>query len=141
MADSTFWWLLTGAAVTIELLTGTFYLLMLGLGLMAAALTAHLGLSLTVQMAVAAVAGAGAVVVCHQWHKKHPSPLGGGEDSSMNLDVGATVQIDHWNPDGTALVRYRGTQWTAIYRSGTTPQAGMHRVAQLSGSRLLVEPL
>ena len=29
MADSTLWWLLTGTAVAMELLTGTFYLLML----------------------------------------------------------------------------------------------------------------
>jgi membrane protein implicated in regulation of membrane protease activity len=28
MADSSIWWLLTGAAVAVELVTGTFYLLM-----------------------------------------------------------------------------------------------------------------
>ena len=141
MDDSTFWWLLAGAAVAIELLTGTFYLLMLGLGPMAAALTAHAGLSVTVQMAVAAVVGAGAVVACHQWRKRHLSPLVVGADGNMNLDVGATVQVDQWGPDGTALVRYRGTQWVAIYRSGTVPCTGMHRVTALVGSRLLVEPL
>jgi hypothetical protein len=32
MADSTVWWLLAGAAVAVELLTGTFYLLMLAIG-------------------------------------------------------------------------------------------------------------
>ena len=41
MADSTLWWLLAGAAVAVELLTGTFYLLMLGIG-MAVGLTAAL---------------------------------------------------------------------------------------------------
>ncbi|MFZ2989079.1 NfeD family protein, partial [Ideonella sp.] len=29
MADSTIWWLLAGGAVALELVTGTFYLLML----------------------------------------------------------------------------------------------------------------
>ncbi|TNF61541.1 MAG: NfeD family protein, partial [Burkholderiales bacterium] len=47
MADSTLWWLMTGAAVVLELLTGTFYLLMLAIGLAAGAVAAHLGLDLT----------------------------------------------------------------------------------------------
>ena len=33
MAESTIWWLLAGAAVALELVTGTFYLLMLAVGL------------------------------------------------------------------------------------------------------------
>ena len=41
MADSTLWWLLAGAAVAVELLTGTFYLLMFAIGLAAAAIAAH----------------------------------------------------------------------------------------------------
>ena len=43
MAESTIWWLCAGAAVAVELLTGTFYLLMLATGLAAAAVAAHLG--------------------------------------------------------------------------------------------------
>ena len=43
MEDSTLWWLAAGAAVIVELLTGTFYLLMLTLGLAAGALAAHAG--------------------------------------------------------------------------------------------------
>jgi membrane protein implicated in regulation of membrane protease activity len=45
MAETTIWWLLAGTAVAVELLTGTFYLLMLAIGLVAAALAAHAGLS------------------------------------------------------------------------------------------------
>ena len=33
MAMSTIWWLLAGGAVALELFTGTFYLLMVALGL------------------------------------------------------------------------------------------------------------
>ena len=35
MAEPTIWWMLAGAAVALELLTGTFYLLMFALGLFA----------------------------------------------------------------------------------------------------------
>jgi hypothetical protein len=59
----------------------------------------------------------------------------------VNLDVGETVMIDSWTTDGTAIVKYRGAQWTAIHRPGVTPSTGMHRVAELVGSRLLVDPL
>ena len=40
MAFSTVWWLVTGGLIAVELLTGTFYLLMLSLGAAAAALAA-----------------------------------------------------------------------------------------------------
>ena len=38
MAESTVWWLLAGVAVAAELVTGTFYLLMIALGLASGAL-------------------------------------------------------------------------------------------------------
>ena len=38
MNDSTVWWLVTGVLVAAELMTGTFYLLMLATGAAAAAL-------------------------------------------------------------------------------------------------------
>ena len=57
MEESTIWWLLAGGVVAAELLTGTFYLLMLAVGLAAAAIAAHLGLSTALQIVTAAVVG------------------------------------------------------------------------------------
>ena len=53
MEVSTLWWLATGAAVAVELATGTFYLLMFALGLAAAALATHAGLGMSTQFVVA----------------------------------------------------------------------------------------
>ena len=50
MTEPTIWWLLTGGAVAIELLTGTFYLLMLAIGMAAGAVTAHLGGGVVMQL-------------------------------------------------------------------------------------------
>ena len=61
MAPSTLWWLLAGAAIALELLTGTFYLLMLALGMAGAAVAAHLGAGTVVQLLIAAGVGGGAV--------------------------------------------------------------------------------
>jgi membrane protein implicated in regulation of membrane protease activity len=141
MAESTLWWLLAGGAVAVELVTGTFYLLMLAIGLAAGALAAHAGAGTVVQLLTAAAVGGSAVVAWYFVRKRKPGDPSARADRSVNMDVGETVHIDHWGADGTATVRYRGTAWTAIHREGITPSTGPHRVAELVGSRLLVDPV
>ncbi len=139
MAESTLWWLATGGVIAAELLTGTFYLLMLGIGCVAGALAAHLGCSPTVQIVLAAVIGGGAVVVWHlrQTHGHSEAPA--QSNANVNMDIGESIQVEAWNADGTADVHYRGARWTAIHRPGVTPSAGPHRVAEMVGSRLLLD--
>lgn len=139
MADSTWWWLLAGALVALELITGTFYLLMLALGAAAGAIAAHLGLPLTGQIVVAAVLGAASVAGWHLKSRRREGDPSVRSLRSVNLDVGELVQIDQWNPDGTATIKYRGAQWTVIQRAGNAPVPGSYRVAELVGNRLLVE--
>ena len=141
MEESTIWWLLAGGVIVAELLTGTFYLLMVALGLAAAALVAHTDLPLTGQIVTAAAVGGGAVVAWHYAKRRRPGDPSARADRSVNLDVGETIVIDSWNADGTTTVKYRGATWTAIHRPGVTPSTGMHRVTELVGSRLLVDPL
>lgn len=140
MDQPTMWWLLAGALVAIEMVTGTFYLLMLALGVAAAALAAHMHLSMALQLVSAATIGGGAVLAWHQINKARPGDPPANADRNANLDIGELVMIEGWAPDGTALVKYRGAQWTAITRQGITPSTGMHRVAELVGNRLLVDP-
>jgi len=141
MSDSTLWWLLTGAAVALELFTGTFYLLMLAVGLAAGALAAHAGAGTVVQIVVAAAVGSAAVVAWYLAKRRKPTDPSARALRSVNLDVGEVIQIDAWLPDGTANVKYRGAQWTAIHRPGSPPLPGSHRVAELVGNRLLVDKI
>ena len=139
MSNSTAWLLLAGAMVALELFTGTFYLLMLTIGAVAAAIAAMLGFGLTAQLLTAATVGTAAVV---GWHLKKTRATNRLSDHALqddNLDVGEIVQIEHWQPDGTAQVKYRGAQWAAMHRAGVTPSPGPHRVAELIGNRLLVD--
>lgn len=140
MDESTFWWLFAGVAVAAELMTGTFYLLMLALGLVGAALAASAGATLTAQIAIAAAVGGGAVVVWRwlQLRRGHPAPPAQA-NPDVNMDVGQTVQIAAWAADGSAQVHYRGANWTAVHRPGVQPSAGEHRVAEVIGARLLVD--
>jgi membrane protein implicated in regulation of membrane protease activity len=128
MSEPTLWWLLAGALVAFELLSGTFYLLMLAPGAVAAALAAHTGLSLTTQ-----------IVAWHWKRMRHNHEPPAQANANVNLDIGETVQIAAWNADGTASVQYRGAHWTAIHRTGVIPTPGAHRVAEMAGSRLLVD--
>jgi membrane protein implicated in regulation of membrane protease activity len=139
MAESTIWWLLAGAAVAIELVTGTFYLLMLAIGLAAAAIAAHAGATVSAQLVIAAVVGGGAVAAWHLLRGRQPTAPAAGANRDVNLDIGETVLVAAWNADRTATVKYRGASWTVAYAGEGIPAPGPHRVRQVVGSRLIVE--
>ncbi|MES2771182.1 MAG: NfeD family protein [Pseudomonadota bacterium] len=137
MSEASIWWLLAGGAVVLELLSNTFYLLMLAIGMVAAALAAHLGASQTVQLIVAAVVGGGAVLA---WYLKRSAVRQAAQaNPDINLDIGEMVHVAVWNPDGTASVQYRGAHWLVLHRPGVAPQPGEHRVVEVVGSRLVLE--
>jgi membrane protein implicated in regulation of membrane protease activity len=137
MENSTLWWLIAGAAIVLELLSGTVYLLLVATGFAAAALAAHMGAGLIVQLLVASVVGVSAVALWYLLRRRRPTR--GDED--VNLDIGQTVHVEAWGPDGTATVRYRGAQWAVVPRAGTTTAPGEHRVVEVVGSRLVVDKI
>jgi membrane protein implicated in regulation of membrane protease activity len=143
MANSTIWWLLACAAVVLELIsgTGTVYLLLIGGGFAAAALAATAGFGLATQFFTAAVVSVASVFVWHAIRRKSPPAPRSSANRNVNLDIGERVQVDAWNPDGTAAVRYRGAQWSVAVRSGETPSPGEHKIVQVIGSRLIVEKI
>ena len=141
MDASTLWWVATGAAVAAELVTGTFYLLMIAIGLGAAAIAAHTGMTVTGQVVIAALVGGGAVAGWHLRQVRRPAAAPASSNPDVNLDVGETVHIDQWQPDGTATVRYRGASWTVVHRSGSAPSSGAHRVTEVVGNRLVVDKI
>ena len=142
MSDASIWWLLAGSAVAVELVTGTFYLLMLALGLIAGALAAQLGLALMGQMLIAAAIGGGAVAAWHWRRSKSPAPLPANANPDVHLDIGEAVHVIRWNADGTASVHFRGAQWTAIAADPTEPASpGNFRIKEMLGNRLVIEKL
>ena len=141
MDPSTLWWLASGAAVIAELLTGTFYLLMLAIGFVAGALAAHAGATVPQQLVAAALTGALAVTACYLRRKKRPPAQPAASNPDVNLDVGETVTVAAWNADGTAQVKYRGAQWTVALHSGSDAAPGLYRVAEVVGNRLIVTKL
>lgn len=122
------------------MVTGTFYLLMLALGLIAGALAAYAGAGMIVQVSSAAVVGTAAVVVCYLLKRPAAGAPSVRRLRSVNLDIGEVVQVDAWLADGSAKVHYRGAQWTVVPAQGQESLSpGPHKVVELQGSRLVVE--
>ena len=140
MSNPSIWWLMTGAAVAVELLTGTFYLLMIAMGLAAAALAAHAGSSATVQLLVASIVGLGAVATWHVLRGRRPPAQSASVNKDVNLDIGETVEVHHWAHGNTARVKYRGAEWAVVLADGFEAHAGSHRIVEVVGNRLVVAP-
>lgn len=138
MADSTVWWVLAGAIIALELVSGTFYLLMLSFGFMAAALAAHLGAPVTGQLVVASLFGGGAVVLWRRYKRSQPAAPLANANPDVNMDIGQTVRVTAWQPDGTTTVKYRGANWSATVVADPAPSVGVYRIVEVIGSRLML---
>jgi membrane protein implicated in regulation of membrane protease activity len=106
-------WIIAGFVLGIaELLTGTFYLLVLGLGAFAGAVVAYAGGNEIVQALVASVVALAGAFFVHSWHVRNraSTPLG-----SNFLDKGQPVVLEGWVDEGArvARVKYRGAWWDA----------------------------
>ena len=136
---ATGWWVGAGLLVAAELASGTFYLLMLALGLSAGALAAHAGLAPTAQFVVAALVGGGAVVAWRAKRRRGPSPAPAASNRDVNLDVGSRVHVAHWRADRTARVQYRGAAWDVRFEGQGAPASGDYTIRALDGNCLIVD--
>jgi membrane protein implicated in regulation of membrane protease activity len=132
------WWIAAGALIVAELFTGTFYLLMIALGMIAGGIAFVIGALPHVQMGAAAVIALIALVVLRRsrfgnWKR----PGDASRDAAVNLDIGATLEVDQWR-DGRARVTYRGAQWDVELAPGETEHARVYRITALEGNRLIV---
>jgi membrane protein implicated in regulation of membrane protease activity len=140
LSPTTVWWVLAGIAVAIELATGTFYLLMLALGLAAGAIAGHLGLGVPWQIVTGALVGGGATAAWH-WRRGREAPaLPAARNRDVNLDVGERVHVQRWTHDRTTRVQYRGTQWQARLAPDAPAAGGEHVVTAVEGNWLVLEP-
>src|SRR5438105_10182766 len=96
ISASTLWWVAAGVAVAAELTTGTFYLLMVALGLAAAAVAAHLGAAVGTQILAAAIVGGGATAAWHWRRARQPHSPPAHLNRDVNLDIGERVNVAAW---------------------------------------------
>ena len=143
MTDWAIWLVLAGVLLAAELFTGTFYLLMIALGLVAGGVAAWSGALLEWQLLVAAVVGVVAVLGLRRSRFGRLRQGSANDDPNLILDIGHTVDVPAWQVQGerhTARVPYRGAQWDVELLPGHHPLPGTHVIREIRGSRLFVAP-
>ena len=141
MSDWAIWFVVAGLAVAVELFTGTFYLLMIAIGLAAGGAVALAQGALEWQLLGAALLGFVAVALLRRSRFGRRHRLDAASDPNILLDIGQSLHVDQWRElDGVpmARVRYRGAQWDVELAPGHTPQAGQFIIREIRGSRLIV---
>ncbi len=142
MAQWMIWSILAAVLVILELFSGTFYLLMVAVGLAAGAIAAFAGLSLEVQIIIAAVVGVVATSILHRSKFGKSDRTDAARDPNINIDIGQTLQIDAWNEGAgghpSARVMYRGAQWDVDLAPHAQAIPGSFTIREIRGSRLVV---
>jgi membrane protein implicated in regulation of membrane protease activity len=134
--DASLAWAIGGLVLVIaELLTGTFYLLMLALAAFGAAGAAWLGQDFGIQ---ALVAVAVAAIGCYGVHLYRARNQAG---QMAPIDAGMPASFEGWIDPGARLarVRYRGASWDAQVQGAESMEPGaMVYVLSADGNTLKV---
>jgi membrane protein implicated in regulation of membrane protease activity len=129
-------WLIAGIVLIIaELVSGTFFLLVLGVAALAGAAVAWSGLGIWPQAIAGAVVAAAGVLLVYRWRK------GSNKRQMPSLDVGQTAAFEAWVNAETrqARVRYRDTQWDAHIEGPADGRAGeIFYIVAVDGSTLKI---
>lgn len=143
MSDWMNWLVVAGVMVVLELFTGTFYLLMIALGLVAAALVAFLGWTIEFQVIIAALVGAVATLSLRRSRFGQANKTTANRDRNVNLDIGLSIQINEWQGSSTgvysARAMHRGALWDVEYAGKDVPEPGSYNIVEIQGSKLIVE--
>jgi membrane protein implicated in regulation of membrane protease activity len=132
-----FWWIGAGALIVLELFIGTFYLLMIAIGFIAAALARLAGANLPVQVGVAAVVALVAVALLRRSRFGRRQRVDAARNPDINLDIGATLSVPEWH-HRRARTQYRGAAWDVELAPGEPEDARLYQIAALNGSCLVV---
>jgi membrane protein implicated in regulation of membrane protease activity len=132
-----FWWIGAGVLIVLELMSGTFYLLMIALGFIAAALARLAGAQLPVQLGVAALVALVAVALLRRSRFGRNKRPEAAHNPDVNLDIGATLTVPEWH-ERRARTQYRGAAWDVELAPGEPEDARVYRVTALRGSCLVV---
>ena len=133
MASYWIWWIIAGALVIAELLTGTFFLLALGVAFAIGGIAALLGATFEIQLVIAGVVAMAGVFLAHRWRRRQ---VPAAQDPPF--DIGQTVRVQAWNPDGTARVAYRGTLWQAVMAGPDVSRGDTMVIVGVRGSTLVI---
>jgi len=133
------WFVVAFGLLVAELLTGTFYLLVIAIALAVAGFAALAGASSPLQFIVGAAIGLGGSIWLRSTRfgeRLHER----GEDLVQNMDIGQTLRVEHWTAARTARASYRGAVWDVELAPGEQPAGGEFVIREINANRLIVAP-
>lgn len=133
MAIYVYWYLLGLVLLGLEMATGTFYLLVVAVGMAVGGSAALFGADLTWQLALCALTIVAGTIILRRWKKTQPRD--GGD---AGLDIGQPVRVLAWREDGSARVAYRGAEWDAEAESADMPREGALYIKAVRGASLVL---
>jgi membrane protein implicated in regulation of membrane protease activity len=135
-----FWFGIAALALIGEVLSGTFYLLLIAVGFAAAGFAAAMGTGLAVQIAVVAVITGLGLIVLRKTRFLKKREINAARNRDVVLDIGQTIMVTTWSDGNRAKIRYRGATWDARLAKGATPKPGPHKIVEMDGTVLILEP-
>lgn len=136
------WFVLAGVVVILELFTGTFYLLMIALGLLAGGIAALFGAADPIQLTIAAVVGVAATYALRRKRIGIAPAVDAARDPNVNLDIGQSIAVGNWQQaEGgipSARAMYRGAMWDIEIAPGAVARPGTFTIVEIRGNRLVV---
>ncbi|ANB73115.1 NfeD family protein [Paraburkholderia phytofirmans] len=132
-----FWWIGAGVLVVLELISGTFYLLMIAVGCVAAAIAHLAGATADLQFAIAAVVALAAVLLLRRSRFGRRARKEASKNPDVNLDIGQTLSVPAWH-ERRARANYRGAAWDVELAAGEPEDAQFYEIAEMRGSCLVV---
>lgn len=134
------WLGLAALALIGELATGTFYLLLVALGLAAGGVAAWFSAALEWQLVACGIVLLLGLLVLRKTRVLKKREVDSARNADVNLDIGQTVSVEAWSDQGTARVWYRGAHWQAELAQGQAPVAGEQTITEMRGSILVLTP-
>ena len=129
-------WLVAGfLLVIVELVSGTFYLLVLGVASLAGGVVAYTGLPFSVQAVVAATLAVGGVFWVNRVRRRSTGV------KMRSLDIGQPARFDRWvdRAAGQARVKHRDALWDATVVGEISGEPGeVLTVISIDGNTLKV---
>jgi membrane protein implicated in regulation of membrane protease activity len=133
MAVSIYWLFLALILVALEMMTGTFYLLMVAIAMAFGGLFSLFGFPFSMQLILASLAGLfGVGFLRYKRNEQRGDPI------NQSLDIGQSVERVTRQEGGRVRVFYRGAEWDAELETMNTSCEGTLYIKDIRGSVLIL---
>jgi membrane protein implicated in regulation of membrane protease activity len=133
MAAYTYWFILALILLGLEMMTGTFYMLVLSVALALGGVAALAGLDLVWQISLAGAAAVIGILLL-----RRSRAIRTPDANNDSFDIGQPVRVIAWENDGSVRVQYRGAEWSAETEQADVPRDAPLYIRSVQGSKLIL---